>query len=383
MKEEARRPRGTGSLYQHEGSRYWWIQYRRSGKVFRQSTQTDKKWKAEKMLQAKLAQITTNNFIEPKTEKILIRELAEDMLRDYRVNGKRSLIDAEIRWNKHLLPVFGDMRAANLRTDHINQYIDRRQKEQAANATINRELAALKRAFSLGSRALKVLNAPYIPHLKENNVRKGYVEDGRYEALCQACANVGLWLRAMLEVGATFGWRKGEVRNLRVRQVDIGANTIHLEVGTTKNDEGRTVVMTKEVSALLQQCITGKGPDDYVFTRDNGKPIKDFRRTWRRVRNEVGAPDLLVHDLRRTGVRTMIRAGIPERVATTISGHKTRSMLDRYNIVSDADLKLAARKIEEATQKREAAQREAEALRHRTDTDAPFHVQQPVRTVLQ
>jgi integrase len=385
-KEKTKRPRGTGSIYQPEGSRFWWIQYRRNGKVYRQSTETTKLWKAEKILARKLAEIATGIFIEPAAEKTLVKELAESVLRDYRINGKRSLDDAETRWNKHLSPIFGEMRAANVANDHLTQYVEKRQTEGAANASINRELAFLKRAFSLGIQAAKINRRPHFPHLKENNIRKGFVEDSQYEALCQACSKVGLWLRAILEVGATYGWRSGELTNLRVKQVDIAGKTIRLEAGETKNDEAREVVMTNTVAALLEQCVTGKAPDDFVFTRDKGKPVADFRGAWTKVCEEAGVPELLVHDLRRTGVRNMIRAGIPERVAMTISGHKTRSVLDRYNIVSAQDLKMAARKIEEATQRKaeEAAQkREAEAVRHSSDTVEPETVQPIARGVLQ
>jgi integrase len=129
-------------------------------------------------------------------------------------------------------------------------------------------------------------------------------------------------------------------------QGNVVARTIRLEPGETKNDEGRTVVMTGLVFALLQQCVAGKQLDDNVFTRSSNKPIRDFRGAWVKVCTDAKIPELLFHDLRRTAVRNMVRRGIPERVAMTISGHKTRAVFDRYNIVSESDLRDAALKLE-------------------------------------
>jgi integrase len=185
--------------------------------------------------------------------------------------------------------VFSDIRAANVTTDHINKYIAKRQIEAAANATINRELSALKRMFSLGmqSTSPKVRFDPYFPHLKENNTRKGFVDDAQLGALRAECSKVGLSLRAMVEVGATFAWHKGELENLRVNQVDLSAGTIRLEPGETKNDEGRTAEMPFSARVLLQACVTGKRPGDRAFTRDDGGPVQHFRK-WYKVCCSVG-----------------------------------------------------------------------------------------------
>lgn len=355
MSEEQKRPRGTGCVYQQKGSSLWWIQYYRNGKPYRQSAGTSNRRKAERLLQRKLGEVATGNFMEPAAEKTLVKELAADLLTEYEANGRKSLIDVRRNWEKHLAPRFENLRAREVRPDGLNRYIAERQKEGASNATINRELAMLKRTFRLGEIAGKVAKTPVFPHLEERNVRQGFVEDAAYAKLAKGCAAVGLWLRTMFEVACAFGWRVDELRQLRVRQVDLAARTIRLEPGTTKNSEGRTVVMTELVYQLLAQCIAGKKHDESVFTRE-GKPVGDFRKTWEKVCKAAGVPELLFHDLRRTAVRNMVRRGIPERVAMTISGHKTRSVFDRYNIVSEADLREAAKKLDAALEPAAIAQ---------------------------
>src|SRR4029077_331603 len=102
VKTRRTRPRGTGSVYQQQGSANWWIQYYRNGKVYRQSARTPKRREAEKLLQKKLGEIATHNFIEPRSEKILVKELADDLLREYKINNRKSLDDLKTRWKKHL-----------------------------------------------------------------------------------------------------------------------------------------------------------------------------------------------------------------------------------------------------------------------------------------
>ncbi len=133
---------------------------------------------------------------------------------------------------------------------------------------------------------------------------------------------------------------------MRVSQIDLKARTIHLLPGTTKNDKGRAVVMTDEVYRLISECIKGKKPGDRVFIWANGKPVKDFRRTWRTLAKAAGMPDLIFHDFRRTAVRNMVRAGISKNVAKLISGHTTDSIFDRYDITDETDLAEAALKLE-------------------------------------
>jgi len=119
-------------------------------------------------------------------------------------------------------------------------------------------------------------------------------------------------------------------------------------VGDTKNKDGRLIYLTTELHALLTaQWQTRILKCPFVF-HDRGKQVKTFYKNWRKACREAGVPDKLGHDFRRTAVRNMVRAGIPERVAMQMSGHKTRSIFDRYHIVSDGDLKEAAQRLNRA-----------------------------------
>ena len=200
--------------------------------------------------------------------------------------------------------------------------------------------------FRLGHRTTppKVNRIPAFPRLAEDNIRKGFLEDKQYEKLFGSCSEN--WFRTIVEVGRTYGWRKGELLKMRVKQVDLLARTIRLEPGTTKNRDGREVTMTRRVHELLKLCVFGKTADSFVFTRSDGKPVRDFRGTWAKACKDAGVPGLLIHDLRRTAARNLRRAGVAEGVIMKIGGWRTRSVFERYAIVSQADIAEALGRLE-------------------------------------
>jgi integrase len=362
--------RGFGTWYRRATSRFWWIQYWRDGRAFRESTKSEKVKDAKELLKQRLVETA------PPSDTLIVRDLYLALERDYVINGKKSVRNVRSVWKHHLDAAFGDHPAAALDADRISIYVAGRQMKSAKNATINRELAALKRMYKLGKKAGKVRDCPYIPHLEERNVRKGFVKDNQYEALARETGRVGLWLRAMFELGYTYGWRKGELLGMRVAQVDLAERTLRLDAGETKNDEARLVEMTGKVYELLKQCCHGKAAGDRVFTRErdlSGRKVKtpvivDMRDAWEKATEAAGCAGLLFHDLRRSGVRNMRRNAISEKVAMTISGHKTRSVFERYNIVDRADVHEAVKKIDRASRDRE--QREL------FEQQTMFHVEQ-------
>ncbi len=338
----------------------WWIKYHRHGHPFRESTRTTDCRKAERMLSTRLAEINQGTFMGPQLERTKVDELAVMFVRDYRINGRKSLTDAETRWNRHLKPFFGGMRAFDVSSEQLARYVDKRQQAKAANATINRELAALKRMFRLGqySTPPKVVRVPKFPKLAENNVRKGFLEDGQYRKLIEYCSE--LWFRSLVECGRTYGWRVSELLSMGVNQLDLAQRVIRLEPGTTKNRDGREVLMTDSVHKLLSALVHGKASEDYVFTRSNGKPVRDFRGTWQNACAHAGVPELLFHDLRRTGARNLRRAGVPEGIIMKIGGWRTRSVFERYAIVSRSDMNDAILKLQESENRVEQERQQAE-----------------------
>lgn len=274
------------------------------------------------------------------------KELPEKLLR-YQV---AIYVDGR-RWNIHLKDYFGGMKAARVGTTQIAGYVEKRQGEGAAKSTINRELALLRRAFSLGFDAepQKVSRVPKFHRFivsEKGNERRGFVEEAEYRRLADATAGQ-TWLRTLLALGYTYGFRKAELLDMRCAQMDLLNNTISLYSCETKNGEGRTVVLTKECCGLVTELRRGKQPEDYFFARGNGEPVRDFRGAWDAPVTTAKLPGLLFHDLRRSAVRNMIRRGVPQKTAREISGHKTDSVFSRYNIVSEDDIRDAARKIEE------------------------------------
>jgi integrase len=375
--QKEKRARGTGSIFLN-GSNTLWVKFYDRGIAYRENSFSTDHKVAEKLLDLRLAELKTEKFT-PRTN-VRLDELVNDLLSEYREKQQKSIISVEQRWRLHLKPFFTKRKAADVTTDMIRRYTAGRIEQSAEPASINRELAILKRAFHLAMESTppKVRIIPYIPMFREDNTRKGFLQDAEYAKLAAECGKQGLWLRSMLAVAYNFGWRAGEVLGLRVGQVDLADRTIRLEVGTTKNGEGRTVTMTKEVFELLSACVIGKKQDDHLFTRDDGTPVLDFRNVWQGICVQTGVSGqnsasrfvcskcektmtkrkcecgsrrrkydgLLFHDLRRTGVRNLRRLSVAESVAMKISGHKTASVFRRYDIIEQADLADAAARLD-------------------------------------
>ena len=356
------------------------FKYYRNGRPMRESSGSEKEGDARQLLRLREGDIARGVPVTPKLGRITIDELIEDVLNDYRMNGRRSSEDLKFR-SKHLLPFFGGRKAADITTADIKRYIvsrqagashqviaaelrriqenyaarvehiqrsgagkreirkqlgqakremkrastEARRKAGASNATVNRELSMLRRAFTLAVESRKLNTRPHVPLLTENNVRTGFFELEQFNAVLK---HLPEHVKPVARFAYITGWRaNSEILPLQWRQVDFQAGTVTLDPGTTKNMEGRVFPMTAELRALLLEQKAKREAlqrdqgvlSPWLFTYE-GKHFKSFRRAWITARKAAGLPGRLAHDFRRTAVRNLVRAGVPERVAMQMTG---------------------------------------------------------------
>ena len=322
------------------GSVYCLAYYHR-GKEFRESSESENESTAKKLLKKRIGEVAQGRLRGANQERVTFDDLAQALLADYQINGRRSARSARLSIS-HLRKFFAFDRAVDITTDRIKAYAADRQKAKAANASINRELAALKRMFKLAVESGRIRFAPHIPMLEENNARQGFVDHGAFLSLRE---NHAEYLRDPIAFLYLTGWRLGEMKALEWRDVDLAGRVVHLRPEISKNKDGRLLPLSGELLEIVESAYADRRLDcPYVFHLD-GEQVGDFKRSWATACKKAGVGKVLVHDLRRTAVRNMVRAGIPDRVAMTLSGHKTRSVFDRYNIVSEADLVAATERL--------------------------------------
>jgi integrase len=212
---------------------------------------------------------------DPRSERLTFDDLAEGYLRDYRVNRRRSVGHAE-RSVRHLRAVFGGRRAIDIDTDHVQTYTDTRLRDGAAPASVNRELAALKRMFSVAVQSRKGFRyRPHIPLLAEDNAREGFLEPADFETVR---ANLPAELADMATFAYLTGWRKGEVTALEWRDVDLRSGVIRLRAEHSKNKRPRVVALRGELLDLVQRRAALRRLDCLRVFHRNGRPVRSFRK---------------------------------------------------------------------------------------------------------
>jgi integrase len=270
------RKRGAfmGMIYKR-GKTYW-IKYYRNGKPYRKSTKSRKEVDAKRLLKKREGEISQGKLPGIYFDRVTFDELAEDFLRDYKINNNKTVIRAE-QYVLNLKETFEGVKVTDINTPLIEKYIEKRMKwvckeckekfdahdtclfcgsekikRIVQNATINRELSALKRMLNLGAKRTppKVDRVPYIPMLKENNARKGFFEHDQFEMVRDALPS---FLRGFVTFAYKTGWRVSEIRGLTWNQVDRNQGIVRLEVGETKNDDARTVYLDEELKKIFEE----------------------------------------------------------------------------------------------------------------------------------
>lgn len=364
-----------GCTYRLKKSPFWWIKYvGADGRPQYESSHATDRQIAIDLLKSREGKIADGIPVTSAMGRMKFREAAADLLKDFETNKRKSTDELDRRLRLHLLPYFGRFRMVEIDTPMIRRYIAHRQAEARvvrkahtiirdgariqvpavtrppSNGEMNRELQHLKRCFNLARKEGRLLHAPYVPMLREDNVRTGFLEPDQLQAVLTFLPDD---LRPVIGFAYLTGWRvASEVLPLTWSRVDFAAGEVRLDPGTTKNGDGRIFPITPDLRSLLkdQRDHTDSVQRDtktvipIVFHR-TGEPIRSLNKAWRTACRQAGYPGRILHDMRRSAVRNMVRDGVPETVAMKLSGHKTRSVFDRYNITSARDLHEAGSRL--------------------------------------
>ena len=286
--------RGTGLVYQptyvdkgtgeRKAASTWWIQYSVRGRRFRESSGSRNRREAEKLLQERLEASSQGKPVGPRAGKATFEDLVQILLDEYRVNARRSLERVEDALG-HLRGFFGGVVAVEITNDRIGAYISWRQEQRAASATINRELAALRRAFRLAQKAGMVAFRPEISTLREERQPREFFEADQYSAVLE---NLAEYLKPAIQTAFITGWRiKSEILTRQKQHLDLQSGFLRLEREETSGGEERRFPLTPGMRELLVRQLeevnelerkTGR-MIPWLF-HHNGKPIKDFRKAW-------------------------------------------------------------------------------------------------------
>jgi integrase len=359
-----RRAKGEGSLLRRKGCRFWYAQYYdHHGKAIRVSTKTAVKQEALDFLRKKMSERDDGFGSPTDLKKITYGSLRAALLANYMEKGNKSLhVYADgTEGLPSLKPLdrffaFGQGKSGRpvlqITTDAAREFVRQRQAEGMGSAIINRSLSALRRMLRIAHEDGKIRFVPVIRLLKEPPARKGFLPREKFEKLVRLLPS---HLRPLLSLLYYCGVRLGEALQIEWPQVDLRNRMIRLEEDQTKGEEARNVPLPSLLVKTLKKIQPKEGT---VFSAVN--LTKEWRKACAaaglgRIIEVPGRPydpqytGLIIHDLRRSAIRNLVNAGVPERVAMKISGHKTRSVFDRYHIVSTDDVSSAMRRLESAT----------------------------------
>jgi integrase len=325
----------------------WWIAYYapqddgRSHEV--REPAGDTQVEAQKVLDGRMDELAAHRlglrqFQGPRQERVTVCEILDDLEADYRMRGRRSLPQL-LSHIAHIRQEFNTYRALAVTTAAVTRYILRRQSESAANATINREVEALQAAFNLAANSTppKLSVRPKFPSLPEDNARQGFFDRTTFDKVLGHLGDTDV--SDFLDWFFWTGMRPGEIKSLTWTAFDRETWTVRLPGKDSKTGEPRLLALEGPIRDIIQRRIASRRLGcDLIFHRDGGR-MRDFSERWQTACRLAGCPGKLPYDLRRTAIRNMTRAGVPRQVAMKISGHRTESVFERYNIVDDRDIR--------------------------------------------
>lgn len=304
-------------------------------------------------------------------DRVLFEDLERMVLDHYRANSLHSLGAARRRF-RVLSRTFAGWRAVDITTDRLTAFRGARQVEGVSASTINQELGLLRRGFVLAIQAGRLDTRPYTPILKVQNARKGFLQWADLELLLRELPED---LRPLFGAAYITGWRvRSELTTRQWRHVDFTGGWIRIEPGEDKNGDGREFPLTPYLRSLLEEQRRRTDALErelgrivpWVFwssirqgVQVAGSKIGRFEFAWTSASRRAGLEGRIPHDLRRTAVLNLERAGVARSVAMKITGHRTAAVYARYAIPEAGLLQEAGAKLQAVHEAQRGEERRA------------------------
>ncbi|PCJ93786.1 MAG: integrase [Porticoccaceae bacterium] len=314
-----------------------------------ESTDTSDLKEAETYLIRRLEEMRKASVYGIRPERTF-RQAATKFLLDYQ--HKRS-IDRYAQSLKILDPIIGDLPLKQVHQGTLEKFIQYRRKKGMKANTINRDLAVVRRILLLAARLWRdeygltwLETAPLLQMLDVDDARKPYPLS--WEEQAQLFERLPEHLREMVLFKVNTGMREQEVTCLRwgweVSIPELKTSVFVIPGEGVKNGEDRLVVLNAEARAVINRQ-RGKHPE-FVFTYTNGKPIDRINtKAWRRAREEVGLPQVRVHDLKHTFGRRLRARGVSHETRQVLLGHKNGQITTHYSAAEIGELLEAVEKV--------------------------------------
>jgi len=247
--KKPRRDRGTGQIFQR--GKTWWIAYYHRGEKIRESSGSEERKDAEKLLKRRLKEVGADQlgarlFVGPSAERVYVGELLDALEEDLKLGGK---LTPQVR--SHLRPIraaFADRRAMALTAEMVDAYIEAR-LASAKPSTINRGTQLLHQAFALAVERGRLAFMPKIRRLSEvGNARQGFFERADFDAVV---AKLPEYLQDFARFGYIVGWRKGSIASLSFADLDDQA--IRLRAENSKSRRGQALPLEGELAAIIER----------------------------------------------------------------------------------------------------------------------------------
>ncbi len=324
-------------IFKRKPDGVYYIDYHFKGRRLRESTGTKSRKEAEKCLHSRMGEVVQGKFKLESVDRIPHFKEFSVKYMEWAKENKRSW-ERDFYSLKNLLPVFGDKKLAEIHPFHVESYKIQR-KSQVKPATVNREVALLKRILNLAIvwRVIQANPIRDVKLLKEPRIHEAFLSEVETSKLIEACKIPLKWI---VITALHTGMRRGEILNMKWENINLKAG--YITITETKNGEIRHVPLNQ----TMKKMIAGLPRiSNFVFAKKDGSAYAWINRSWRNAKVKADI-NCRFHDLRHTYASHLVMNGVDLMTVKELLGHKTLAMIQRYAHLSGDHKQRAVEKLD-------------------------------------